>query len=138
MLPKLTNLPDPFGSEPLFIVQPLNRVFQILVVYNFVISGVNVYCFLGFLSCLLSSDSLFEKTFDPQLSWIFYVYWLTKVAELLDTVWMALRHAFRQISFLHVYHHASMLLIADLGYNKYAWATFAMPLMLNAMVKIIR
>lgn len=56
--------------------------------------------------------------------------------ELLDTVFMMLRHKFRQISTLHVYHHASMVLLADLGYTRYAWAAFAMPLMLNALVII--
>ena len=61
---------------------------------------------------------------------------LIKVVELLDTVFMLLRHKFRQISTLHVYHHASMLLLSDLGYSQYAWAAFAMPLMLNALVHV--
>lgn len=47
---------------------------------------------------------------------------------------MVLRHRFRQVSTLHVYHHASMLILSEMGYKKYAWAAFAMPLTLNALV----
>ena len=50
---------------------------------------------------------------------------------------MILRHKFRQISSLHVYHHATMVLLSDLGYTKYSWAAFSMPLMLNALVSRI-
>jgi hypothetical protein len=57
-----------------------------------------------------------------------------QVVELLDTVFMILRHKFRQISPLHVYHHASMLLLSDLGCSQYSWPAFSMPLMLNALV----
>ncbi|XP_059098209.1 elongation of very long chain fatty acids protein 5-like [Tigriopus californicus] len=109
---------------------------QLMGVYNLVISVVNVYCFVGFMQCLLEAPSLYEKTPNAKLSFIFYVYWITKVCELLDTVFMILRHRFRQISPLHVYHHASMLLLSDLGYTRYAWAAFAMPLMLNALVHV--
>ena len=57
--------------------------------------------------------------------------------ELLDTVFMILRHKFRQISNLHVYHHSSMLLISDIGCTRYNWGAFSMPLMLNSLVRKI-
>ncbi len=41
-----------------------------------------------------------------------------------------------QISPLHVYHHASMLLLSDLGCSRYSWAAFALPLMLNSLVHV--
>lgn len=44
------------------------------------------------------------------------VYWLSKLYELLDTVFMVLRHRSRQISFLHVFHHSSITLLADWSY----------------------
>lgn len=52
---------------------------QFMGVYNIAISLVNVYCFVGFLQCLLEAPSLYEKTPNPKLSFIFYVYWITKV-----------------------------------------------------------
>jgi hypothetical protein len=30
-----------------------------------------------------------------------------------------------------------MILLSELGYTKYAWAAFSMPLMLNALVRSI-
>ena len=44
------------------------------------------------------------------------VYWLSKIYELLDTLFMVLRHKGRQISFLHVFHHSSITLLADWSY----------------------
>ncbi|CAM1323550.1 ELOVL7 (predicted) [Pycnogonum litorale] len=40
-----------------------------------------------------------------RLSWI---YWFSKVVELLDTVFFALRKKFSQITVLHLYHHSAM------------------------------
>ena len=45
----------------------------------------------------------------------FRIYFYSKIIELLDTVFMILRHKRRQISFLHVFHHASMVLLCDFG-----------------------
>lgn len=40
--------------------------------------------------------------------WVFYA---SKVPEFFDTVLMALKQNFRQITFLHVYHHSSIFVI---------------------------
>ena len=101
------------------------------------ISLVNVACFFGFVVCLLRSNSIYEKSPDPLMKQVYFVYWVTKVVELADTVFMVLRHKFRQVSPLHVYHHATMLILSEMGYTKYAWAAFAMPLMLNALVHVV-
>ena len=44
---------------------------------------------------------------------------------------------YRQVSPLHVYHHASMLLLSDLAYSKYPTASFAVGLMLNSFVHVV-
>ncbi|CAH0554790.1 unnamed protein product [Brassicogethes aeneus] len=41
-----------------------------------------------------------------------YIYFLTKVTELLDTIFFVLRKNERQITFLHLYHHAGMMAIS--------------------------
>jgi hypothetical protein len=40
-----------------------------------------------------------------RIVWIFY---FSKIFEFMDTFIMALRYRFRQITFLHVYHHSSI------------------------------
>jgi len=46
--------------------------------------------------------------------WLFYV---SKIPEYADTYIMLLKKNYRQVSFLHVYHHASILLIWTLALN---------------------
>ena len=40
------------------------------------------------------------------------VYWISKLVELMDTVYMVLRHKSQQISFLHVWHHSTITMLA--------------------------
>lgn len=47
-----------------------------------------------------------------------YIYFICKLTELLDTVFFVLRKKDRQITFLHLYHHSCMPLIAW-GVTKY-------------------
>lgn len=42
-----------------------------------------------------------------RIVWLFY---FSKIFEFIDTIIMALRYRFRQITFLHVYHHSSIFL----------------------------
>lgn len=44
-----------------------------------------------------------------------YAYFICKLIELLDTVFFVLRKKHRQVSFLHVYHHAMMPICAWIG-----------------------
>lgn len=44
----------------------------------------------------------------PNALWFYYI---SKAIELLDTVFMILRKRNNQITFLHVFHHSSMLLL---------------------------
>ena len=60
-----------------------------------------------------------------------------QVLELLDTLFMVLRHKSRQISFLHVYHHSSMLLLSDLARLYYSWPCIAVFLAMNSFVHVM-
>ena len=42
---------------------------------------------------------------------ILHIFYLSKVLEFIDTVIMCLKQNYRQITFLHVYHHASIFVI---------------------------
>lgn len=60
-----------------------------------------------------------------------------QILELLDTVFMVLRHKTRQISFLHIYHHSSMLLLSELAYRFYPWPAIGVFLGMNSFVHIL-
>lgn len=58
----------------------------------------------------LSDRSLiFQETVG--IAWALYIFFVSKIFEFLDTVFMALKKKDNQISFLHMYHHISMPLL---------------------------
>ena len=62
---------------------------------------------------------------------------MSKFVELMDTVYMILRHKKKQISFLHVFHHSSITLLADVAYNLYPWAPASFVTGLNSGVHVV-
>ena len=108
-----------------------------LIVYNFTCSVISIVTFIGFLYGLNKSEFVYQKEEIPGLKGIYFLYWVTKNIELLDTLFMILRHKSRQISFLHVYHHASMVLLSDYAYHYSAWPAIAPILALNSFVHIV-
>lgn len=107
------------------------------MVYNFVASAVSLYTLVGFGLGLLQSESSFEAKPSEIMRPIFRIYWLTKMYELFDTVFMILRHKTRQISLLHIYHHGSMLILSDLGYHYYPYPALSPYLALNSAVHVV-
>ncbi len=48
---------------------------------------------------------------NPPLGFILYVFYLSKILDFLDTVFIILEKRWSQLSFLHVYHHTSIFLV---------------------------
>jgi len=90
----------------------------------------------------LGGYSIFSQSVDrtsaglPMASvlWVFYA---SKIPEFMDTIIMALKQNFRQISFLHVYHHASVFCIwwAIISYAPGGSAYFSAAL--NSFVHVV-
>ena len=111
-----------------------NLGFQCLLLYNFTCSCCSAATWAAFLYGLWHSEHIFDKTPQPALQLAFRLYWLCKLGELLDTVFMVLRHRRHQISVLHVYHHASMLLLSEFAWQHSAWPAIAVLLALNSFI----
>ena len=74
------------------------------MVYNFACSLISFYS-VAFIIAALARNwprSLFDVKEDALVKHAFWVYYMTKYFELMDTVFMILRHRQRQISLLHV------------------------------------
>ncbi|XP_062926240.1 very long chain fatty acid elongase 5-like [Mobula hypostoma] len=110
---------------------------KILLLYNMGCSFMSLYTSLLFLYGLSVATSIFQKEFFSELQQAYFMYWFVKNVELLDTVFMILRHRSRQISFLHVYHHCSMLLLSELTYHYYPWPAIAPFVLVNSFIHII-
>lgn len=90
-------------------LKPIMRLYNLFMV---VLSG-----YMGTKSILLareSNDTLFcvpmaEGQAGVEMAQLVWIFTFSKVIEFLDTVFMIMEGRMRQVSFLHVYHHVSIL-----------------------------
>lgn len=118
------------------ISKPLNLKW-LLIIYNSSMCIANAICVLLFMHGLMESDFIYQKTTVQALQLPFTLYWISKIIELLDTAFMILRHKTKQISFLHVYHHSSMVLLTDYAANYSAWPAITPIIALNAGIHVV-
>ncbi|KAF7413396.1 hypothetical protein HZH68_001885 [Vespula germanica] len=99
---------------------------NVLVMYNLIQVLLSTWIFIeGLSSAWLTKYSFkcepvdFSESPDAlKIARIVHVYFLAKLTELLDTVFFVLRKKEKQVTFLHVYHHTVMPMIAW-GATKY-------------------
>lgn len=91
----------------------------LLVVYNFALVALSAYIFyemaavaylrnFGLFCQAINYDNTEIGIREANASWW---YFFSKVIELLDTVFFILRKKNNQVTFLHVYHHSTMMVI---------------------------
>eukprot|EP00796_Vickermania_ingenoplastis_P013305 gene13305-9142_t len=87
------------------------------MLHNFFLFALSLYMCLGFaIGARAANYSLWNNAAGTspvewriaKIGWIFY---LSKIPEWNDTVLMLLKQNYRQVSFLHVYHHISVFII---------------------------
>ncbi|XP_067636259.1 very long chain fatty acid elongase F-like [Eurosta solidaginis] len=98
--------------------KPLN-VKSAMQIYNLIQVALNAYIFTASLrnSYLKPYFHLSCQPYDPKddspemmaLAMPAYLYYVSKYMDLIDTIFFLLRKKYRQISFLHVYHHTIMV-----------------------------
>ena len=49
---------------------------------------------------------------NPPIGFVLYIFYLSKILDFLDTVFIILEKRWKQLSFLHVYHHTSIFLVS--------------------------
>lgn len=142
---KLYSPPVVFLYIVIVALSPLwNRLFpplqlrKVLVVYNFACSLISLYSVVFIVAALARNwpRSLFDVQEDALVKHAFLVYYITKYVELLDTLFMVFRHRQRQISVLHVYHHASILMLSEYAYTYGNWPAISVPLGLNGIIHV--
>ncbi|XP_064606299.1 very long chain fatty acid elongase 4-like [Liolophura sinensis] len=133
-----------FGPKIMKNQSPFNLKW-ILVPYNFFCVGLSAYMFYEFVvTSVMSGYSYICQPVDYSQSplalrmasvcwWFFF----SKVIELLDTAFFILRKKTEQISFLHVYHHCTMIMNWWLGVKYVAGGQSFFVAMLNSFVHII-
>ncbi|KAJ1435000.1 ELO family [Sesbania bispinosa] len=75
------------------------------------------------------------KPSGPLFFWA-YIFYLSKILEFLDTLFIILSRSIRRLSFLHVYHHSTVLLMSYLWLNT-SQSLFPIALLTNSSVHVI-
>ncbi|CAG2111399.1 unnamed protein product [Medioppia subpectinata] len=119
----------------------------LLLVYNALMVAANAYFFVQSLSWIKYGRALLDFRFPAKDDyspltqhqiWSFYLYYITKFVDLLDTVFFVLRKKYSQITTLHLYHHTA---VPILGWMTF-WYRFNVPSItlfafLNSFVHVI-
>jgi len=87
-----------------------------MLLHNAFLTGLSLYMCIELVqqAVLSGFPSVWSNGVDASgqgMADVLHIYFLSKVAEFADTVFMALRGKFRQISFLHLYHHSSVFAV---------------------------
>ncbi|XP_060582398.1 elongation of very long chain fatty acids protein 4-like isoform X2 [Ruditapes philippinarum] len=116
-----------------------------IVIYNFVCIAINFHICSQLLynttmvgysySCQTVdySDNPYEVRIAKALWWFYF----SKCIEMLDTVFFVLRKKNNQVSFLHVYHHATMFPIWWMGVKWVAGGQSFFGAMVNSFIHVI-
>lgn len=99
-----------------YVHKPLHKYIQpIKVVHNVISISSSIYLFIGILNAIQKYNfTLVGNYYDEthvDLTYILNMFYLSKYYELFDTMLMIIQMNYNQISFLHVYHHMSIILV---------------------------
>lgn len=101
---------------PVFVLQAIYNIIQVVLCASLVYRVYDVYKSENY--SFLCNKFNVPNTRMAEVTWAFY---MLKFFDLFDTLFMVMRGNWRQISFLHVYHHSSVIYIswvnASVGYD---------------------
>mmetsp|Transcript_31076 Transcript_31076/g.81393 ORF Transcript_31076/g.81393 Transcript_31076/m.81393 type:complete len:242 (+) Transcript_31076:50-775(+) len=118
-------------------VTPKLSLRPVMIGYNAIMAAVNLYIAVEMGKGLLDDGRPFATVMGgPRIVWPCTVYATAKLFELLDTLFMILRHSWKQVTVLHVFHHTSMLVLGDFVRQRAAWPAIAVVFGMNAAVHV--
>lgn len=71
------------------------------------------------------------------IQWAVYMFYYQKFWEFIDTFIFLMRNSYRQVSFLHVYHHSSITIVVAMYAHFDTSGDVYLPVMLNSIVHVI-
>eukprot|EP00735_Rhodelphis_limneticus_P015345 TRINITY_DN9573_c0_g1::TRINITY_DN9573_c0_g1_i1::g.12197::m.12197 TRINITY_DN9573_c0_g1::TRINITY_DN9573_c0_g1_i1::g.12197 ORF type:complete len:280 (-),score=70.06,sp/Q5M8U1/ELOV5_XENTR/33.10/3e-33,ELO/PF01151.13/2.9e-57 TRINITY_DN9573_c0_g1_i1:165-1004(-) len=125
-------------KEP-FSLKPVIAVYNIMCV---ILAGTSLYGTVkyklnrgGGFMCNETNPIIHSE--DMEVAWYIWLFYIQKFFEFMDTWFFILRKSFRQVTFLHVYHHASIAIVVG-GLFSTDWAgDIYLPVMLNSFVHVL-
>lgn len=128
-----------FGLRKWIQNRPACDLKNMMQVYNLSQVGFNMYIVYGLLG-LPKFPNIFgiNSSYSSTLEHFVYLHYLSKYLDFLDTFFIILRKKEGQLSFLHVYHHATIGMIwGGLLYVGHGNGTAAFGCLINSVIHTI-
>ena len=119
------------------------KIKWVLQIYNVLCIFAAGYVLVGIVTHKIqhpgsfACNPLLEDANGQKLAWLFWAFYAQKFLEYADTWFFILRKSFRQVTFLHIFHHSSITLVVGfLLPHDYSGDMF-LPIVFNAFVHVL-
>lgn len=131
-----------FGSMIMRLSSPVPGLYPFKFLYNiFQIMLCSYMCFEAGIRAFESGYTLLPcQSFNhekPPIGFVLWVFYLSKILDFLDTVFIIAEKRWQQLSFLHVYHHTSIFLFYWLNLNVGYDGDVYLTIVLNGLIHTI-
>lgn len=120
-----------------------NIIKNVSIVHNINLIVLNTYVFLTTCYAFYDKQMLFYGN-DPNdqtnliLNNTMYLFWISKYYDYIDTIIIILNNNFRQLSYLHVFHHSTVSSILFFSYKFTPYCgDMWFPMMFNSFIHIL-
>lgn len=125
---------------------PDKTIKRIIMVYNAVCVALAGYVVVGISAVKLQNPGQFvcnnpaevqDRESAEFVAWVFWVFYAQKFWEFCDTWFFLLRRSFRQVTFLHIFHHSSITIVVGTILRFDYSGDMFLPILLNALVHVL-
>lgn len=125
-----------------YIHKPLSRyILPIKVCHNLISISMSVYLFNGILNSAQKYNFTLIGNYyvenQNELSYMLKMFYFSKYYELFDTMLMIIQLNYNQISFLHIYHHVSIMVVWYIIVNVEPGGDAYLSALINSFVHIV-
>lgn len=130
------------GSSVMKAGVPAMDPYPIKFVYN--VSQIMLCAYMTIEACLLAYRNGYTVTpcvgynrTDPPLANLLWMFYVSKIWDFWDTIFIVLGKKWRQLSFLHVYHHITIFLFYWLNANVFYDGDVYLTIVLNGFIHTV-
>ncbi|GJQ76025.1 hypothetical protein Trydic_g18078 [Trypoxylus dichotomus] len=132
-LAKIMNNHKPFGLRgPLIVYNSFQVLFS-----GYICKEIFMSAYLSGYKLSCTDYDLTPSKLNIRMATAFWSFYLSKIIDLADTVFFVLRKKWNQLSFLHIYHHSSMIFNWYLGVLYLPGGQAFFSVLLNSFVHVI-
>lgn len=121
-----------FKKEPILLLAAIYNPAQVILCAYMIYAAVVEYIRVGYKPICNAFDA--TQSGMASVLWIFYV---SKVFDFMDTFFIVMRRKWKQLIFLHLYHHSSIFLMYWLNVNAGYDGDIYFTIILNSFIHFV-